>query len=88
MLKKYFSFLIINLLIALSLPTFAQTVDSLQNDSIIVEPVIMSQQEWVDSVFASLSLKEKIGQLFMIRAHSNKNRAYHEMVPMKFEIIK
>jgi beta-glucosidase-like glycosyl hydrolase/CubicO group peptidase (beta-lactamase class C family) len=80
MLKKYFTFLIINLLIVLSLPSFAQTTDSLPNDSIIVKPPIMSQQEWVDSVFASLSLEEKIGQLFMIRAHSNKDRAYHEMV--------
>lgn len=32
----------------------------------------MSEPEWVDSVYRSLSLDEKIGQLFMIRAHSDK----------------
>lgn len=29
------------------------------------------QEAWVDSVFQTLTLKEKIGQLMMIRAHSN-----------------
>lgn len=31
-----------------------------------------TEQEWVDSVFATLSLEERIGQLMMIRAHSDK----------------
>lgn len=31
----------------------------------------MAQTQWVDSIFNTLSPKEKIGQLFMIRAHSN-----------------
>jgi beta-glucosidase-like glycosyl hydrolase len=30
-----------------------------------------SSSMWVDSVFKTLTLEEKIGQLFMIRAHSN-----------------
>ena len=30
------------------------------------------QRKWVDSVFNSLDLDQKIGQLFMIRAHSDK----------------
>ncbi len=29
-------------------------------------------QEWVDSVFNSLSVEERLGQLFMIRAHSDR----------------
>ncbi|MFZ4543704.1 MAG: glycoside hydrolase family 3 N-terminal domain-containing protein [Saprospiraceae bacterium] len=35
---------------------------------------------WVDSVFNSMSFDQKLGQLFMIRAHSNKDSAYEEMV--------
>lgn len=35
---------------------------------------------WVDSVFNSMSFDERLGQLFMIRAHSNKDAAYEEMV--------
>ena len=31
-----------------------------------------AEAQWVDSVFTSLSVDEKIGQLFMIRAHSDK----------------
>ncbi len=31
-----------------------------------------SEQRWVDSVFATLSDDEKVGQLYMIRAHSDK----------------
>ncbi len=86
MLKNIISFLIIFFLIFLSTSTFSQKSDSLRKDSTLQKSNIdkiahlPSQQEWVDSVFASLTLKEKVGQLFMIRAHSNKNRAYHEMV--------
>jgi beta-glucosidase-like glycosyl hydrolase/CubicO group peptidase (beta-lactamase class C family) len=35
-----------------------------------------SQQIWVDSTYNSLSFEEKVGQLFMIAAYSNKNEAH------------
>ncbi|HKK10134.1 MAG TPA: glycoside hydrolase family 3 protein, partial [Bacteroidales bacterium] len=35
---------------------------------------------WADSVFQKMTLKEKIGQLFIIRAHSDKTKSYHEHV--------
>ncbi len=38
------------------------------------------EQLWVDSIFNSLSSEQRIGQLFMIRAHSNKGRVYTEQV--------
>ena len=31
----------------------------------------LAETQWVDSVFQRLSVDERIGQLFMIRAHSN-----------------
>jgi len=35
---------------------------------------------WVDSVFQTLELKEKIGQLMMMRAHSNLGPAHQKLV--------
>lgn len=35
-----------------------------------------TQKKWVDSVYNSLSLEEKIGQLFMVAAYSNKDSAH------------
>jgi beta-N-acetylhexosaminidase len=38
------------------------------------------QNNWVDSVFKKLSKKERIGQLFYVRAHTNKGLAYEDSV--------
>lgn len=35
---------------------------------------------WVDSVFNSLTEEERLGQLFMVRAHSDKGPEYEQMV--------
>jgi beta-N-acetylhexosaminidase len=47
-----------------------------------------AQAHWVDSLFNTLSLDEKIGQLYMIRAHSNKDLAYEEMVAQQIRDYK
>jgi beta-glucosidase-like glycosyl hydrolase/CubicO group peptidase (beta-lactamase class C family) len=61
------------------LHTYGQeNTDTLNN--VIPRKAPLSKDAWVDSVFQSLSPQERIGQLFMIRAHSNKNKAYHEAV--------
>jgi len=36
------------------------------------------QKEWVDSVFNSLTPDQKIGQLFMVAAYSNKYESYYQ----------
>jgi beta-N-acetylhexosaminidase len=41
---------------------------------------INTQHAWVDSVFNKLSLREKIGQLFMVRAHTNLGKRYIDSV--------
>ena len=33
----------------------------------------LSQQTWVDSIINTMSIDQKIGQLFMIQAYSNKD---------------
>ena len=38
------------------------------------------QQIWVDSVFNSLNKKERIAQLFFVRAHSDKDKAFEDSV--------
>ena len=79
----FISFLLIN-----TPKVFSQT-DSIINDSIISDTITidssqiytaLNQMQWVDSVFNSLSEDERIAQMIMIRAHSNKTKAYHEKV--------
>ncbi|MBO4581006.1 MAG: serine hydrolase [Bacteroidales bacterium] len=42
----------------------------------IVQPSYTPQTSWADSVLQTLSLDQKIAQLMMIRAHSDKDEAY------------
>lgn len=53
----------------ITLPIFGQTADHplAAND-------LFLQKKWVDSVYNSLSLEEKVGQLFMARAFSNQSK--------------
>lgn len=55
---------------------YSQTNDSIRVDSINTY-VRLDKKQWVDSVFSSMDDKQKIGQLFIIRAHSDKSREYH-----------
>ena len=36
----------------------------------------IAQSNWVDSVFNSLTFEERLGQLFMVAAYSNKGQAH------------
>ncbi|MBV7441774.1 glycoside hydrolase family 3 protein [Weeksellaceae bacterium TAE3-ERU29] len=38
------------------------------------------QMAWVDSVYNSMSLNEKVGQLFMIAAYSNKDKTHENQI--------
>ena len=40
----------------------------------------IAQSRWVDSVFTSMNLNEKIGQLFMVAAFSNKDKAHTDFI--------
>ncbi|MEO9571185.1 MAG: glycoside hydrolase family 3 N-terminal domain-containing protein, partial [Polaribacter sp.] len=41
---------------------------------------IESQKRWVDNVFKNLTLDQKIGQLFMIQAYSNKDKKHTNFI--------
>ena len=38
------------------------------------------EEEWVDSMFTALSEEERLGQLFMLSAHADKDTAYERQV--------
>ncbi len=38
----------------------------------------LAQQQWVDNTYSSMSLEERIGQLFMVMVHSDQSRASAE----------
>lgn len=40
----------------------------------------LSQEVWVDSVYNQLSFDEKVGQLFMVAAYSNKDEAHNKSI--------
>lgn len=50
------------------------------NFATVEDPLIskdsMNQNSWVDSVFNSLSFEERLGQLFMVAAYSNKDQRH------------
>ncbi len=41
---------------------------------------LVAQKQWVDSVFNALSEEQRLGQLFMIRAHSNRGQDHINFV--------
>jgi len=43
-------------------------------------PFINTQHAWVDSVFNTLSQRDKVAQLFMVRAHTNLGQRYIDSV--------
>ncbi|MGC1472605.1 MAG: glycoside hydrolase family 3 N-terminal domain-containing protein [Psychroserpens sp.] len=63
---------IVSLIFSLTIiaPIFSQNV----NHPLAAKDV-KSQQQWVDSVYSAMSLKEKIGQLFMVRAFSEEKKS-------------
>ena len=46
----------------------------------MAQPHPLTEEKWVDSVFRSLTLEEKIAQLMIIRAHSNLGQSHIDEV--------
>lgn len=53
-----------------------KTTQSSFNSKRLASPIELIESQWVDSILNSMSLKEKVGQLFMIPVYSNQNSAY------------
>lgn len=63
---------LLSILISLSLNINAQSTAKTYNAK--------AEQVWVDSVFKTMSLEQKIGQLFMVRAQSNLGPEHMDML--------
>lgn len=64
------------LLIALS---FISVVKAQQLDPLRAENYL-EQKQWVDSIMKTMTVDEKIGQLFMMQAYSNKDRKHEKFI--------
>ncbi|WP_100614549.1 glycoside hydrolase family 3 N-terminal domain-containing protein [Confluentibacter citreus] len=51
--------------------TYSISAQKVENPLLAVD--FIAQQKWVDSVYASMSLNEKVGQLFMVQVMSNQD---------------
>lgn len=70
--KKRLKITTLLLLNMIALPALAQKESYIQ--------LLSRQNQWVDSVFKHLSRKEKIAQLFFVRAHTNRGKRYEDSV--------
>ncbi len=74
-----FSFLIPITLFAQQAPK--NQISAPVKTEIVVPPAFLqADQKWVDSVMATLSPDERIAQMFMIAAYSNRNRAFEDSI--------
>jgi beta-glucosidase-like glycosyl hydrolase len=46
----------------------------------LIFPPTISETKWVDSVYNQMTLEEKIGQLFMVAAYSNKDSVHYNAI--------
>ncbi|MBL4745130.1 MAG: serine hydrolase [Flavobacteriaceae bacterium] len=60
-----------------------------QNSDPLVTKDAVSQEKWVDSLMSNMSIDQKIGQLFMVAAYSNKDKkhtAFIQRLIVNYEI--
>lgn len=70
---RYIAFFIFSCCFALG---FAQT----ETPNPLLANDIEAQQKWVDSIYNNMSLKERVGQLFMVQAFSNKGYKHENRI--------
>ncbi len=59
-----------------SKPTTEKNIEDFENLTFNYSLSTPEEKKWVDSIFNSLSTEEKIGQLFMVAAYSNKDSTH------------
>jgi beta-N-acetylhexosaminidase len=72
LLKKIFPYILVLFLNVITLSVFAQKEEYIE--------MAGRQNHWVDSVFRKLNQRQKIAQLFFIRAHTNRGQRYEDSV--------
>ena len=81
-MKRWLFFLLIPGIISSFSGGYREDVDDIPIDIPHVKSGIFTSQSerWADSVLATLSLDEKIGQLFMVSAHPERNEKHYEEI--------
>jgi beta-N-acetylhexosaminidase len=70
--KLYVACILLFMLSLLTQGSFAQKTSFINS--------LSEQNHWVDSAYKKMSRKERIGQLFYVRAHTNMGKAYEDSV--------
>tara|TARA_R110002072_G_scaffold99971_12_gene219875 strand:+ start:18935 stop:21859 length:2925 start_codon:yes stop_codon:yes gene_type:complete len=70
MLKKLLFFVFVLLLVN----SYGQNLDPLRTED------YKAQEKWVDSILSSMTIDEKIGQLFMVQAYSNLDSVHENKI--------
>jgi len=70
--------LLLGALIYFALPYLKPKVEEVEEPQLTEAEIL--EQNWVDSIYNVLTEDERIGQTFMIRAHSDKGRDYVQKV--------
>lgn len=60
-------------------------IDEVKEDAVDFFPSTDKERKWVDSVYQHMTLEQKIGQLFMVAAYSNKNEAHAQSLDKLIE---
>ena len=53
---------------------------SCQNKQTSLKRITNQKSQWVDSIYNNMTLQEKVGQLFMVAAYSNRNNAHTDYI--------
>ena len=72
--KKHWS--LFSLLVLLGLFSSGKMDPFVANEDPLIVEDRLSQENWVDSVFQALSFEDRLGQLFMVAAYSNKDQRH------------
>ena len=67
-------------ILTLGLITFGKSAPNWKNDDPLKSRELELQMHWVDSVFNTMTFEERLGQLFMVAAYSNKDQAHIEEI--------
>jgi beta-glucosidase-like glycosyl hydrolase/CubicO group peptidase (beta-lactamase class C family) len=59
---------------------FSNTIVAQEISHPLLAKDAQAQKKWVDSLYNGMSLEEKVGQLFMVRAFSNQSKAHENAV--------
>ena len=75
------------LFILVSLFNYDRPISFSEAEKIEVQD-IYEEQRWIDSVYKKMTFEEKVGQLFMVAAYSNKDESHYRSIDRLVEEYK